>query len=90
MKRLEKKLFRITDELRSLDEEERRLAAELAEHERLHHDARLDAIDGTADDRAAFREIEPDLARFRRALDDVRSRRAVLEERRATLLAKLG
>jgi hypothetical protein len=90
VKRLEKKLFRITDEIRALDDEERRLAAELAEHERLHHDARLDAIDGNADDRAAFREIEPDLARFQRALDDVRNRRAALEERRSVLLAKLG
>jgi hypothetical protein len=90
VKRLEKKLFRLTDELRSLDVEEQRLVAELAEHERLHHDARLDAVDGAADDRAAFREIEPDLARFRRALDDLRTRRALLEEKRATLLAKLG
>ncbi len=90
MKRLEKKLFRVIDDIRALDEEERLLAAELAEHERLHHDARLDAVDGTADDRAAFAEIEPDLARFQRALDDVRRRRAALEERRTTLLAKLG
>ena len=89
MKRAEKKLFRITDEIHALAEEERLLTAELAEHERLHHDARLDAIDGDADDRAAFAEIEPDLARFQRAVDDVRRKRAVLEEKRSTLLAKL-
>lgn len=89
MKRAEKRLFRLTDEIRALDEEERLLVAELAEHERLHHDARLDAIDGDADDRASFAEIAPDLQRFQRAVDDVRRRRAALEEKRATLLAKL-
>ncbi len=90
MKRIEKKLFRVMDDLAALGEEERLLAAELAEHERLHHDARLDAIDGNADDRAAFAEIESDLARFQRALDELRNRRAALEEKRATLLAKLA
>lgn len=90
MRRVERKLFRVNDELAALAEEERRLAAELAEHERLHHDARLDAVDGSADERAAFKEIEADLPRFQRALSQVRRRQGELLEQRARLLAKLG
>ncbi len=89
MRRSEKKLFRIADEIQSLQAEEERLAAELEEHRTRHHDARLDAIDGHADDRAHFKEIETDLARFERALVKVRNRRASLEEERVRLLAKL-
>lgn len=89
MKRIEKRLFRITDDIAALDEEERRLTAELEEHRRLHHDARLDAADGSPDDRAFFKEIEPDLDRFERAVTDVRRRRAALAEKRSELLAKL-
>lgn len=89
MRRIEKKLFRLTDEIAALAAEEQRLKAELAEHQRLHDDARLDAVDGDAEDRAVFREIQPDVDRFRRAVDDVRTRRALLEGKRAELLAKL-
>lgn len=89
MRRVEKKLFRIADEIRSLQVEEDRLAAELEEHRTRHHDARLDAIDGHADDRAHFREIETDLVRFEKAVAKLRDRRASLEEERVRLLAKL-
>ena len=89
MRRVEKKLFRITDEIRSLQTEEDRLTAELEEHRTRHHEARLDAIDGHADDRAYFKDIESDLGRFEKALAKVRNRRASLEEERVRLLAKL-
>ena len=90
VRRVEKKLFRITDELQAVREEEARLAAEVEEHRNRHHEARLDAIDGHADDRAYFKDIESDLARFERALRQVEQRRAGLEEERVRLLAKLG
>jgi chromosome segregation ATPase len=87
--RTERRLLRIADERTALWEEETRLEAEVEEHRRLHHEARLDALDGDAADRAAFREIEGDLARFERSLARVRQKIAQLDERRRELLARL-
>ncbi len=87
--RIERKLFRLNDEIAGLIEEERLILEELSYHRHIADDAQRDAAVGDADDRAFAREIEGDVPRFERALEVSRAWRAGLEEKRAELLARL-
>ncbi len=87
--RIERKVFRLNDEIAGLMEEERLILEELSYHRQLADDAQRDAAVGDADDRAFAREIEGDVPRFERALGGLRARRARLEDKRAELLARL-
>lgn len=89
-RRIERKIFRINDEIERLLGEEKLVFEELQYHRHIADDARRDAAVGNADDRAFARETERDVPRFERALSDLRRRRSDLEEERTRLLNRLG
>jgi hypothetical protein len=89
-RRIERRLFKINDEIARLSNEEQLVAEELRYHQHIADDARRDAAVGDADDRAFARETEGDVPRFERALDDLRTKREHLEARRSELLSRLG
>ncbi len=90
MRRLERKLFRINDEIAALGEAERLATEELGFHRHLDDDARRDAaVSGSSLDRSDARETSSDVARFERHVAGLRRRRERLEARRARLLARL-
>lgn len=87
--RVERRLLRVTDAIIELEREFLLLKAEVDEHRYRHDDLRLAAMDGSADERAAYREIKGDLARFERALHRIEAELDQLLARRQKLLAKL-
>ena len=90
MKRIERKLFRISDEIEALRRAEQLARDELTYHEHLNDDTQRDAaVSDSPIDRADARETASDVARFSRHLDDLRRRRLKLEEKRTKLLARL-
>ena len=90
MKRIERKLFQVADEIAKLRAAEELAEQELTYHEHLNDDTQRDAaVSNNPIDRADARETASDVARFRRHLDDMRTRRERLEEKRQRLLAKL-
>ena len=89
--RLQKRLFRITDEIVRIREDERRTSEELHIHEHLDDDARRDAaVSGAPLDRDDARQTAADVERFRRAVESLRRRRERLEAKRERLLQRLG
>lgn len=85
------RLFRIIEELKSLDEEEALVRAELEAHRHINDDAVRDAA--VSDHYLDLEEAEltsADVARFTTALDRLGRRRAKLEEKRQRLLSRLG
>lgn len=91
MKRIERRIFRIGDEIDKLVESERLAREELVYHEHLDDDARRDAaVSGSPLDRADARETSQDVARARRVIEKLVARRLELEERRRLLVEKLG
>lgn len=90
MGRIERKAFRLKDQIVALRQDERRLAAELDSHRDIHDDAQRDAIAGNADDRVFYGEVKGDLARFERALAKMRDRIATKEAHLARLLSTFG
>jgi len=90
-RRLQKRLFRLTDEIIRIGEEERLTAEELRIHRHLDDDAQRDAIVSEVPlAREDARETAGDVARFRRALLSLQVRRRRLEARRERLLRRLG
>jgi hypothetical protein len=90
MKRSERKLFQIGDEIKALQEAERLAHEELIYHQHLNDDAQRDAaVSGNPLDRADARETAGDVDRFERHLSNLRSQRERLEAKRQRLLAKL-
>jgi hypothetical protein len=90
MARIHDRLFHLNEEIARLREEERLTAAELDVLRHLDDDARRDAAGGGPIERDDARMTASDVARFRRALAHLRSRRSRLEDKRDRLLAKLG
>ena len=91
MKRIERKLFQIGDEIEALEEAERLAREELIYHQHLNDDAQRDAaVSDSPLDRADARETAGDVDRFERHLSNLRARRERLEARRSRLLARLG
>jgi hypothetical protein len=91
MKRTERKLFQLGDEIVALQRAEELAAEELVYHEHLNDDTQRDAaVSGNPIDRADARETSGDVARFRRHLDDLRLRREKLEAQREKLVRKLA
>lgn len=91
MRRLERKIFTLNDEIAALRRDEHLAAEELIFHRHLHDDAFRDAV--TSDhplDRADARETGADVARFERHLEELAQQRRKLEAERDRLLAKLG
>ena len=91
MKRIERKLFRLGDQIAALRRAEELAAEELVYHEHLDDDTQRDAaVSGNPIDRADARETSGDVARFRRHLDDLRIRREKLEVDRDRLVRRLA
>jgi len=91
MKRIERKLFRIGDEIESLQRAEQLAIEELNYHEHLNDDTQRDAaISGNPIDRADARETASDVARFERYIDRLRDRRERLEAKRMALLGRIN
>ncbi len=91
MSRLERKIFRLGDQIAAIERQEALVSEELAIHRHLHDDAQRDAVVSDHPlDRADARDTGADVARFERALEDLRLRRLKLVERRDRLLRRLG
>jgi len=87
---LERRIFRLNEQLGRLAEEERLAAAELEIHRHLDDDARRDAaVSESPLDREDARETSADVARFERLLAGFREKRRRLEAKRDRLLARL-
>jgi len=87
--RIERKIFRLNDEIARIDQERKLVREELSYHRLIADDAQRDAVVGNAEDRAFAKETSGDVPRFERALADLQQKRMSLEEKRAELLAKL-
>ncbi len=91
MGRIEKRIFRLNDEIAALAAEEHQVAEELSFHRHLHDDAHRDAVvSGHPLDRADARETSGDVARFESVLADLRKRRERLIHKRDNLIRRLG
>jgi|FLYL01.1.fsa_nt_gi hypothetical protein len=91
MRRLERKLFAIADELAALAEEEALVSAELEYHRSLADDAVRDAaVSGHPADRREAGLSLADVRRFERRLVEIAARRRRLEETRRKLIDRLG
>ena len=91
MKRIERKLFRISDEIEALRRAEQLARDELTYHEHLNDDTQRDAaVSDSPIDRADARETASDVARFERHITQLRERRERLEAKRTRLLGRIG
>ncbi|MDJ0924951.1 MAG: hypothetical protein QNJ77_10340 [Acidimicrobiia bacterium] len=91
MRRIERKLFEIGDEIDALIEAERLAQEELIYHQHLNDDAQRDAaVSGNPIDRADARETAGDVERFERHVHQLQQRRSRLETKREKLLRRLG
>lgn len=90
MRRIEKKLFRLNDEIAELRQAEVLTAEELTFHRHLHDDAVRDAsVSESPLDRYDARETGEDVARFERHLAKLERIRTRLEDQRDRLLTRL-
>ena len=91
MRRAERRLLRINDELARLNSEEELAAGELNMHRHIDDDTRRDAAVSEAPaDRAEAYQSAKDVARFEKVIARIRRRRERLEARRRKLLGRLG
>lgn len=90
MKRVERRLLRINDELLRLRREEELLRGELDMHRSLHDDAARDAaVYESPVERENAHESGKDVATFERALATLEARRKGLQAKRERLLERL-
>jgi hypothetical protein len=89
MRRVERRLLAINDEVERLRREVRLTAEELRIHEHLDDDARRDAAVGGPIEREDARITGSDVSRFERVLERLEARIARLERQRDRLLSKL-
>lgn len=90
MKRIERKLFEIGDEIAALQKAEELASEELIYHEHLNDDAQRDAaVSDHPIDRADAKETAGDVTRFERHLEQLGRKRAKLEKKKQKLLDKL-
>jgi hypothetical protein len=71
MRRVEKRLFKLNDEIAALRVEQNLAREELVFHEHLNDDAQRDAAGGSAMDRADARETAADVARIEAHIADL-------------------
>jgi hypothetical protein len=91
MRRIEKRLFQLNEEIAALRRDERLAQEELIFHRHLDDDAQRDAaVSGNPLDRADAKETAGDVARFERHLAKLERTRKKLEAQRARLLKRLG
>jgi hypothetical protein len=90
VRRIERKIMKMNDQLAALREELRLLAEELNYHQHLDDDAQRDAALGDAEDRALAYETNNDRLRFERLVRETQARIEKTEIRRARFLSDLG
>ena len=90
MRRIERKIMKINDQLAALREDLRLLTEELNYHQHLDDDAQRDAALGDAEDRALAYETNNDRLRFERLVRETQARIDKAEIRRARFLTELG
>ena len=91
MRRSERRLFRLNDELHRLQHDVELTAGELEMHRHLDDDARRDAaVSDSPLDRSEADQTARDVQRMETALRSLRRRITAIEHRRERLLAKLG
>ena len=91
MKRTERTLFRLGDEIAALDQEIYLAREELVFHDHLNDDAQRDAaVSESPIDRADARETATDVLRIRAHIAGLEKRRLMLDEKRNRLLGKLA
>ena len=91
MKRIERKLFRLGDEIAALDEAIRLAEEELIFHDHLNDDAQRDAaVSDSPIDRADARETAGDVSRMQRHIAGLRKDRERLDKRRSRLMNRLA
>ncbi len=91
MRRIERRLFQLNDEIAALRRDEELAREELIFHEHLNDDAQRDAIVSDSPiDRADARETGADVARFKRHIAKIEKTRLRLEAQRDRLIDKLG
>lgn len=90
MRRIERRIFQLNDEIAALRNDEQLAAEELTFHQHLNDDAMRDAaVSGSPLDRADARETSGDVARFERHIAKLRGSREKLETKRDRLMRKL-
>lgn len=89
MKRLHKKLFKITDRIEELTLEEKAVMQELDMHRSINEDAQADAAIGNYIDREEAGLTRRDVNRFEKSLASIRHKRDKLNATRLRLLEKL-
>ncbi len=90
MRRIERRLFQINDEIAALRRDEDLAREELIFHRHLNDDAQRDAaVSDSPLDRADARETEGDVARFERHVARLRKARERLERQRDRLVRRL-
>jgi len=90
MNRIERKLFKLSDEIATLREAERLAVEELGYHRHLHDDASRDAaVSDSPIDREDARVTGGDVARMERHVAALRRTIDTFERRRERLLSKL-
>ncbi|MEX1208799.1 MAG: hypothetical protein WEE36_09425 [Acidimicrobiia bacterium] len=89
MRRIERRILRISDELEQLREQVRLTEEELRIHQHLDDDARRDAAVGGPIEREDARITSGDVNRFERLLVDLRSQESRLEEQRRRLVDRM-
>ncbi len=88
--RIEERIFRLNDEIERLQREEALVTEELQFHRHIDDDAQRDAaVTGLSADRSFAQSSAADVARFERAIDDLRRRRSKLEQKRDRLMQRL-
>jgi hypothetical protein len=91
MRRTERRLFKLNEELARLRREEELTRGELEMHSHLLDDFHRDAVVSDAPaDRADARAAAKDVVRLQSALESVRDRIARTERTRSELMARLG
>ena len=90
MRRIERRLFAINDEIAALQGDARLVEEELIYHQHLDDDTQRDAaVSGNPLDRADARETSGDVKRSEKNLVHIRRRLVVLEAKRDRLVEKL-
>ena len=90
MRRIERRLFRINDEIAALLRDERLAEEELSFHEHLNDDTQRDtAVSENPLDKADARDTAGDVRRFEIHLAQLRRKRATLETKRDRLVDRL-
>ncbi|MBA3361302.1 MAG: hypothetical protein LC739_00230 [Actinobacteria bacterium] len=87
MRRVEKKLLKVLDELEALATQRRLVEAELEAHRHINDDAQRDAAMGI--DRLEALSTRAEVTRFKRLAQDIALRQRQLEETKTRLMSQL-